>query len=470
MKTVIKLLFLILPLVYSRADTSDEKAALETLIEKKEFDYEKLKRQNVVFNFGTNLSTRNSFLLGEDGKYFASGGKYPFELSPNNMWSSINTAFVWGSMVFDEGNFVKLGVDGTFLIGYESVLPVFNVAELFIAWKYPLGRIHIGRKVFSLNSLQNFAGTLDGIGIEINAPVINFKSFIGFSGFTGVFHPWYNNFNITAYDKSFSEKTNLTNLVMVVQLNGKQSRRIFLSTDFDVNYYFFNINPYFLMQLDISNIDVPNFKNNDYTINTFTIGLLTKVRIWSPLYFHFDLAGVFGAMQDLVNGTSVPISSFGINTELRYTFSPSGKSAISLLYAAGSGSPGEKNKGNELRTSTDKIGRYIYYGKFNGGFVLDPVLYNIHSIGAKFTSNILDRASFYAHFYQTLKMYPESPISDEKAVNSSYLVGSEIDLGLNISFTESVKLSLDAGLFIPLAAYSDKTVRFKTGLMFVINL
>jgi len=464
------LVLIICFVVQIHSNTVELESALTDILNKSEFNYDILKRQNVVFNIGSYLSSRSNFLVGENSLYYSTTGTYPFELAPNRQWESINSATIWGSMVFEEGNFIKLAINGTFLFGYESVLPVFNLSELYISWKYSLGRIVIGRTLFALNSQLNFSGTLDGIGLEINAPFINFKSFVGFTGFTGVFHPYYNNFNISAYDKSFFEQTNLTNLVMVVQLNGVQSRRIFLSTDFDIHYLFFNVNPYFLMQLDISNIDVPNFKNTDYIFNTFTIGLLNKIRIWTPLYFYFDVSGVFGVMQDIANVKTVPISAFGLNTELRYTFTPRSNTAFSICYATGSGTPLEENKIDSLRTSTEKNQNYVYYGKFNGGYVLDPVLYNIHSIGLKFISNINSFLSGYIYGFQTFKMYSESPVSDSKADINDYIVGTEIDAGLSFKFTEGVNLSIDAGVFIPETAYTDKTPRLKAGIALNVAL
>lgn len=450
--------------------TPEEELLLQQIVEKTEFDIDNLKRQEVVFNFGTNIATRNQFYMGENGEYFNLNGQYALELAPKDLWSSLNSITLWGSMVFEEGNFIKLALDATMLLHYDSIIPVFNISELYLSWKYPLGHIHIGRKTYALNSQLNFTGLLDGLSIEINAPVLTFKSFIGFSGFTGIFHPWYNSFNISEYDNSYEEKTNLKDLFMVIQLNGEQSRRFFLSTDFDISYLFFTFNPYFLMQLDVSNLALPNFNNTDYTINTFTIGLLTKIRIWSPLYLFLDITGVFGAIQDLHNEINTPISSFAFNAELRYTFTATSNTAFSLTYGLGSGTENEKLPAHTLQTSAATSNRFIYFGEFQGGFVLDPLLYNIHSIGAKFLTNINKKVAFYAHYYQTLKMFPESPISEANASGNSYLVSSEIDSGLAIAFNENVHLSLDAGLLIPLEAFIDKTFRFKTGLAFIINL
>lgn len=440
------------------------------LFTKSDFKYDKLTSPEVIFNFGGTINSKNNLLLGSKNSYFSTTGKYPFQFSPVNQWSSIDTASVFGAMVFEEGNFFKIAVEGNFLFEYENILPIFNVSELYLAWKYPLGNIVIGRTDYSLNSKLNFSGTLDGISLEIFVPFLNFKSFLGFTGFTGLFHPWNNDFNISAYDKSFNEQTNLTNLVMVAQLNGNQSRRIFLSTDFDLHYMFFHANPYFLMQYDISNISLPNFNNSDYTINTFTVGFLNKIRIASPLYLYFDISGVFGTMQDIKNSQNIPITAYGFQAELRYTFTPTGKSSLSLCYASGSGTENEENSDfYDFRTTTKKIGKNIYYGNFEGGFVLEPILANIHSLGVKFNSKISKTISGYIHFYQTLKMYKTSPVSDPLSDINEQNMGSEIDAGLLFNLTSNFSLGMDSGLFIPENAYSDKTLRFKFGLSLAVT-
>ncbi len=434
-----------------------------TLFEKVDFVEDNLKEAPVIFGFGGLLYSRSDAVIGKSGSYFNLNGKYPFELSPRNNWQSLNGLSLWGTMNFTEKRFLAFKLTGIMKIGYESVIPLFNIDELYLNWDHPNGKIVIGRNLYTLKSDLNFTGHLDGLEIDINVPYLNFKSFLGFSGLLGVFHPYFNKYSLTAYDRSFDEQTNLTNLVTVVQINGHQSRRIFFATDFDIHFWSHHITPFFLMQYDISNIGLPNFNNDDYTINTFTIGLNLQGKIATNFYYKGDIAGVFGMMQDLENKKTKAIAAAGGTVELRYSIPPSAVNTFSIGYAMGTGTPNNDEDFDEDRVNADQIKKYYYYGKFSGGYVLEPQLVNIHSLSLKYLFTPNDKFSLNLSFFQTFKMYKESPISDNEANLSEYNLGSELDLGFLINFSRSVSVGLDSGLFIPENAYSDKTWRFRVG-------
>ena len=111
--------------------------------------------------------------------------------------------------------------------------------------------------------------------------------------------------------------------------------------------------------------------------------------------------------------------------------------------------------------------KFYYFGKFDGGFVLKPVLSNLQVISFKYIVSPIKRAgvhwTIYTGFYQTLKIWATGPISDELSDLESPIVGSEIDVGMMINAGPYFTLGVDFGVFIPELAYSNKEPRFRMG-------
>ena len=75
----------------------------------------------------------------------------------------------------------------------------------------------------------------------------------------------------------------------------------------------------------------------------------------------------------------------------------------------------------------------------------------------------------YNGVYQTIKVWPSAPISDDDADLEDALVGVEIDAGTLINFNSLVSLGMDFGVFIPEYAYSDPSPKFKMGASFGVT-
>lgn len=426
---------------------------------------EKLKKPQVLFNFGGNIFFKSKILLKSDGTntYFKQTDT-GFDIVASDKWFFNTEGRFYGRIAFSDDNYFHFGLIGLFNLMNYNLTPLFNVDEFYLHWKYPLGKIIIGRTHYSLKSETIFNGLLDAIQLTINIPFLNFKTFVGYSGFLGLFNPYFNPYAISNYDNSFISQTNLINSKIAVQINGNQSRRIFFATDFDIYLFAQHLNPYFLMQMDLSSI----FGNKEYLINTFHLGANFEGKIVQNLFYTFNFSGMFGTNQNVITKELKSISSFALQTNLRYSINSDAVSTFILGYSVGYGTNDPNDfYSDTLGTKSESINKFYYYGKFDGGFVLNPILSNIQVLSLKYVltpkikSNLL-KISFYTSFYQTFKIYPEGSISDSEA-GFGNIVGSEFDMGLLINAGKYVSIGFDYGLFIPEEVYQVKTPRMRGG-------
>lgn len=454
--------------------TSDRLEEGEDFFEQSDFPEDKLKRSPVIFNMGGQVILKSRLLMGRNSQYFQliNGGLGGFEPLPNNKWDAETGANMWGRLTFTDDRYLHFKVSGLFRYSREGIVPLFNVDELYLNWRYPLGKVRLGRTNYNLRAATVFNGPLDGVQINIDVPFLNFKSFVGYSGLLGLFNPYFNPYKVSAYDRSYVEQTDLASSVMVVQVNSTQSRRIFFAMDFDINFFGQHVNPYFLLQYDVSSVPVAGFNNNDYTVNTVHLGLNLEGRIAPGFYYQAHLSGLFGANQVVSSLVSTPIIACALQTKLRYTIPKSKGSTFVLGYALGTDN-GEKRGSFWSDTGLTNINKYYYYGKFDGGFVLSPVLSNIHSLSFKFmvtpVNSVKGKLTIAAAFFQTFKINSAAPISDEQSNQDSYVVGSEIDLNFLITVKKLFTIGIDAGLFIPETAYSDMTPRIRMGASLAVS-
>lgn len=451
--------------------TSDE---VDDFFEQSEFPEDKLKKAPMLFNMGGAIILKSRILMGQNSQYFQliNGGAGGFQPLPNNKWDAETGANLWGRLTFTDDRYFHFKVSGLFRYSNSGIVPLFNVDELYLNWRYPLGNVKLGRTNYNLMASTVFNGPLDAIQINIDVPYLNFKSFVGYCGLLGLFNPYFNPYKISAYDRSYVEQTNLVNSVMVVQINSTQARRIFFAMDFDINFFGQHVNPYFLLQYDISSIPTTGFNNSDYTVNTVHLGLNLEGRIAKNFYYQAHLSGMFGANQQVSTLAATPIIACALQTKLRYTAPKAKHSTFVLGYALGTDTATKTGSfwNDSGLTNSNK---FYYYGKFDGGFVLSPVLSNIHSISFKYmitpVDNIKGKLTIAAAFYQTLKINPAAPISDEQATVNSYVVGSEVDLSFLITIKRAVTLGIDSGLFIPETAYTDTTPRLRMGASLAVT-
>ena len=159
-------------------------------------------------------------------------------------------------------------------------------------------------------------------------------------------------------------------------------------------------------------------------------------------------------------------NSFALQTNLRYSILSATLHLLWLCHWFGA----DDNGNFDLTTFFHKesINKFYYYGKFDGGFCLNPILSNIQSLSVKYilTPKIklnLVKLSFYTAFYQTFKVYSQGSISDRDA-KDGIVVGSEFDIGMLINIGRNVSLNFDYGLLIPEESYLVNIPKMKAGI------
>lgn len=477
MKKIIKYIVLFLYPLSLFAQNSP----IDPLFGQKQFQNDKLKRSPVIFDFGGSLLSQSEL---------------PVKNSSFENWKSENNIFLWGNVTFPFDIQFHASLQLQLLFANQNIVPSININRFFLKWENNLISIKAGRDIYRSYSQLAFNGTLDAAECTVYLPYVNLHCFTGYSGLTGFFHPDYNDFNISAWDKSYRNPKledytigNFWENIFVSPVNQQQSKRFFILAEADVYYSFFHIQPYFITQLDFSKFYKKDYSdnnfdngNNDVLINTFSVGAKNNFRLAKSLYLFCDISGVFGYLhdvkdlntaeafnEDLLNPSSAnkyPIASMGMTSEISYNFGANNNFIFSGGYALGLGNCDEsaaKNFYDFIPENQNNSSQFFYYGDFNGGYVLDPVLTNIQSFSAKLKAKF--SPWFYAYFYafQTLKIFPNSPISDENAVNNELFVGSEIDVGVLFNVATNTFLGIDSGIYFPEAAYNNHIPDFKIG-------
>jgi hypothetical protein len=485
MKQLLLILFILTAqLTFSLDNTSDKKSDasddfyshkdVSAIINKDYSPDENPKSPVLLFNMGGYISAKSRLYSIYNGtNYYFRMTPYFFEPVPNDRWLVNAEAKLWGRFSFVNNNFLQFGAIG--LMNFTNkIIPYFNIDELFLNWKYPLGKVVIGRTNYSMSSPVIFSGPLDGVELDINVPSLNFKTFMGYSGVLGIFNPYFNPYSISEYDRSYVEESNLLLTKMIIKANSPQSRRLFFTTDFDFYFAGQHLDPYFLMQYDVSALA----GNSGYTISTFHVGSKLEGRIYENLYYMVNIAGMFGSSALATDSTVAKmIVACGFFSQLRYTITQAYNSTFFLNYAFGTGNNDSASFWSDSTgMNKETVNKFYYYGKFDGGFVLNPVLANLQIISFKYmispVSNVNFRFSYYLSCYQALKLYPSAAICDPDAMMNDYIVSTEIDTGALFNFGTIVTLGFDFGILLPETAYPQNLQgipRMKGGITLSIN-
>lgn len=455
--------------------------SVDSLFDQHQFQNDKLKRSPVIFDFGGSILSQNEL---------------PVKNGEIENWESKNNIFLWGNITFPQNIELHASLQFQLFFANQNIVPSININRLFFSWENNLVSIKAGRDIYKSFSSLAFNGTLDAVECTLYLPYVNIHCFTGYSGLTGIFHPNYNDFNITAWDNSYSNPRledytigNFWENVFVNPVNQMQSKRFFLLTEADIYYSFFHIQPYFITQLDFSKFykkdyskDNLNDANNDLLINTFSFGTKGNFRLAKSLYLFCDISGVFGYLHDVKeldtlekfnddfldfsSTNKFPITSMGFHSELSYYFGNNNNFIFSGGYAMGLGNYDEttsKDFYDYIPVNQNNSSQFFYYGDFNGGYVLDPVLSNIQSFSAKLKAKFSPWIYAYFYAFQTLKLFPNSPISDKNAVNNEIFVGTELDIGILFNIATNTFFGIDSGLYIPEAAYDNHIPQLKIG-------
>ena len=458
-----------------------QNSSIEPLFKQSQFQNDKLKRSSVIFDFGGSLLSQTEL---------------PVKNSKMEHWKSENNIFLWGNITFPLNIQLHASLQFQLFFANQNIVPSININRLFLTWENNLLSIKAGRDVYKSYSSLAFNGTLDAVECRIFLPYVNVHCLTGYSGLTGIFHPDYNDFNISTWDNSYDNPKledytigNFWENVFINPVNQAQSQRFFLLAEADIYYSFFHIQPYFITQLDFSKFykkditsDKLNDANNDLLINTFSFGTKGNFRLAKSLYLFCDISGVFGYLHDVKeldtiqkfnedffdssSANKYPITSMGLHSELSYNFGVNNNFVFSGGYALGLGNYNEstsKDFFDYIPVNQNNSSQFFYYGDFNGGYVLDPVLANIQSFSAKLKAKFSPWLYAYFYAFQTLKLFSNSPISDENAVNNELFVGTELDIGILFNIATNTFLGIDSGLFIPEAAYRNHIPQIKIG-------
>lgn len=458
-----------------------QNSSIEPLFKQSQFQNDKLKRSSVIFDFGGSLLSQTEL---------------PVKNSKMEHWKSENNIFLWGNITFPLNIQLHASLQFQLFFANQNIVPSININRLFLTWENNLLSIKAGRDVYKSYSSLAFNGTLDAVECRVFLPYVNVHCLTGYSGLTGIFHPDYNDFNISTWDNSYDNPKledytigNFWENVFINPVNQAQSQRFFLLAEADIYYNFFHIQPYFITQLDFSKFykkdiisDKLNDANNDLLINTFSFGTKGNFRLAKSLYLFCDISGVFGYLHDVKeldtiqkfnedffdssSANKYPITSMGLHSELSYNFGVNNNFVFSGGYALGLGNYNEstsKDFFDYIPVNQNNSSQFFYYGDFNGGYVLDPVLANIQSFSAKLKAKFSPWLYAYFYAFQTLKLFSNSPISDENAVNNELFVGTELDIGILFNIATNTFLGIDSGLFIPEAAYRNHIPQIKIG-------
>ncbi len=458
-----------------------QNSSIDSLFKQNQFQNDELKRSTVVFDFGGSLLSQTEL---------------PVKNNKMEHWKSENNIFLWANVTFPLNIQLHASLQFQLFFANQNIVPSININRLFLAWENNLISIKAGRDVYKSYSDIAFNGTLDAVECRVFLPYVNIHCLTGYSGLTGIFHPDYNDFNISSWDNSYDNPKledytigNFWENVFINPVNQIQSQRFFLLTEADIYYTFFHIQPYFIAQLDFSKFykkditsDKLNNANNNLLVNTFSFGTKGNFRLAKSLYLFCDISGVFGYLHDvneldtiqkftddffdLSSANKYAITSMGLHSEISYNFGVNNNFVFSGGYALGLGNYNEnssKDFFDYIPVNQNNSSQFFYFGDFNGGYVLDPILANIQSFSAKLKAKF--SPWFYTYFYafQTLKLFPKSPISDENAVNNELFVGTELDVGVLFNIATNTFLGIDSGLFFPEAAYKNHIPQFKIG-------
>jgi hypothetical protein len=420
------------------------------------------------------ISARGRIMLGEDNQYASTNEAGLPRLFPADGYNIALETKLWAALMFKEESMLRAGGSVMFRYNDGRLYPIFHIDELYFKWRYPMGDIIIGRNICSTFDPMLFGGPLDGIQLNLNVPFLNFRSFMGYTGFLGLFHPYNNPYTITQYDRTYHEDSNLALLEPEYNFifNAEQAMRFFFCTDFDIYLAGIHINPYFLMQIDMSEMRLDDRPNNINTINTFHLGLNNEGRIIDTLYYKINIVGMFGFNKDIPTGEINRLLSCAFTSQLRYTFTKAGHSTLMLGYAFGLGNQISDEDTNAFWADNyhRESNKFYYYGRFDGGYVLNPILSNIHSISFRYQVTPVDKdrvkLSLYAGIYQTFKFWSDAAISFKGFESDNAVVGTEFDFGLNVNCMPVFTFGLDFGVLIPENGVLTMPI-FRGGMSFV---
>lgn len=291
--------------------------------------------------------------------------------------------------------------------------------------------IELGRKYFFLGTGLVLNGRADGGDFSFHTKYVDIRAFVAY---TGLLNKDDNPYNLSSADYSDGAK----------RLFAGGSLATNLLTNH--NIYLFGVN-----QSDFGD-------NEDQDYNSLYIGLGAKGYLFGRMSYYAE--GVYETGKSYTRSlphTKKTIQAFAINTGLDYRINAATSPSVLVQYAFGSGD-GDRNEaaspaGNDRGNDTG----FLSFGTFNGGYGLNPVIGNLHTIRVGFALNPLEtleskffnRMTFIGKYSVYLKDKAEGNINAGEAKQDNAMVGHGIDASLRWMILSDLSFFMNYGMFIP---------------------
>lgn len=424
----------------------------------------------------------NSFFLNEDSdddlkselennSWSKNGIQYGFTVNPlfaflssdeSYLTAAIANTKIWMKAYLMQNSFLYLRLkdSGMYVIssdGKYSGIENANYYDLdlaFLSFASTYGRVQfsMGRKYFDLGTGLVLDDRGDGAEFRYSSSLVDFSIF---SFYTGLMITDNNPYSLTEWER----------------LN--RARRVFGGTELTLDYYNQNIYLFGLLNYTLSKDSLSY--SEEY--NSQYYGLGANGIIAGNLSYYGEAIIETGKSYVSSTNKAQSIFAYAFNTGAKYFFQVKTKPVLIAQYAFGSGDPDRTSYTSSTRNSgEDSDNGFIYFGKFNGGRVLNPRLGNLHifGTGASFTpfndgKIWLSRMSILAKYSYYLKQISDAPINSEEAAEDSTDVGHAADFSLKWKIFYDLSVYCDYGFFVPGKAYGDNDAiqhMFTTGFNF----
>ncbi len=239
------------------------------------------------------------------------------------------------------------------------------------------------------------------------------------------------------------------------------ARRVF--TGGTASFYYGNQELYLLGIAEIDLSEQDDTQKTKYDAQYYGLGVngvfLEDVAYYAEFIYETGKGYAPGNQQ-------TDISAYAFNSGIDWYIPVSLKPVLMLQYAFGSGDENRSNytTSNMQGTDTEDSG-FIYFGSFNGGYALRPVLGNMHVIraGASFaplagaTSARLQKMSLMAKYSCYIKDVTTSGVNEGDGGEDAAFLGQGIDASLRWEIYCDLSFYINYGVFFPGSAYTSDT-------------
>ena len=284
----------------------------------------------------------------------------------------------------------------------------------------------IGRQLYVLGSGLLLAGTGDGVDFNLLTSLVQVKVF-GF--YTGLVRPDFSGFAMGAWDRANGPQRYGAGYRLAVNLFGQELALAgFYQGD---------------AGLDSSQL---------YT--SWYAGLQAEGLLFSGNYL------VEAYLQDGYSPDSTGIAAFGGTARYQLAFPVTTTPTATLQYSLASGDPDRLSSQGAIGNAADADTAFQTFGQLNSGLAFRPYFSNINILHAGFSftpfeslAGALRRSSLGLRYFYYFKYAASGVVNYGEATVDSADLGHGIDLTTSWSPFNDVGFFLNAGLFLPGAAF-----------------